>query len=196
MKKTFFSAFVAFAFLVCGLNGRAAVSQKYAHPQSGFVYIPDYRSVAWGELAGRDIPFTSFEDQGIYLVVVGHNVYFVPSDFFFEDIYDRDLSLRFYPAQHFCDWWGANGYNFVWDRYYFHNHRNYYRPRYNYYRDHRNYHSNFLLHQNEFRRLRRQRGNRFLSGHSNFHSDPPFMRDHHSENPSGYYKKKRANHPH
>lgn len=196
MKKMFFLAFVAFAFLVCGLNGHAAVSQRTVHAQSGFVYNPDYRSVDWGDLRGRDVPFTSFEDQGIYLVVVRHNVYFIPSDFFFENIYDLDLPLRFYPAQHFCDWWGVSGYNFIWDRYYFYNHRTYYRPHYNYYLDHRNYQSNFLLHQNEFRRLRKQRGNRFNTGHSDFHSYPPFMRDHHSENNPGYFRKKRDNHNH
>ena len=196
MKKMLFIVFVVLVFLGCCLNSQAAVERRYIHPQSGFGYDPDYRSVDWGSLRGRDIPFTSFEDQGLYLVVVKHNVYFVPSDFFFENIYDLDLPLQFYPAQHFCDWWGINSYNFIWDRYYFHNHRNYYRPHYNYYLDHRNYHSNFLLHQNEFRRLRKQRGNRFNSGHSDFHSYPQFMRDHHSENTPGNFKKKRDDHNH
>ena len=196
MKKRFCFAFVLLAFLGCCLYSQARVGQRYGHPQPGYAYDSDYRSVDWGSLGGRDIPFTSFEDQGLYLVVVRHNVYFIPSDFFFENIYDLDLSLRFYPAQHFCDWWGINSYNFIWDRYYFHNHRNYYRPHYNYYRDHRSYRSNFLIHQDEFRRMRKQRGNRFNSGHSDFHSGPQFMRDQHSENRSEDFRKKRDDNHH
>lgn len=194
MKKMFLLAFVVLAFLVCDLYSQPGGMRRHVNPQAGYVYDPDYQSLDWGSLAGRDIPFTSFEDQGLYLVVVGHNVYFVPSDFFFENIYDRDLSLRFYPAQHFYDWWGINSYNFIWDRYYFHNHRNNYRPHYNYYRDHRNYRSNFLLHQDEFRRLRNQRGDRFHSGHSTSRSGPGFMRDNHSSNSSRNFRKKRDNH--
>ena len=188
MKKMFFLAIVVLAFLGCSLNS------LYVNPQSGFVYDPDYQSVDWGSLAGRDIPYTSFEDQGLFLVAVGNNVYFIPSAYFFENIYDHELPLRFYPSQYFCDQWGIGGYNSIWDRYYFHNYRNDYRPHYNYYSYHKNYHSNFLLHQDEFKRLKNQKGDRFKSGHSTFHSVPRFMKNNHSSNTSGNSNKKRDNH--
>ena len=110
--------------------------------ENGYAYDDAYSSVDWDNLYDDDLYYSYYDDENVFMVVVGRRIYIVPYDFFYYRIWPRHRShFRYCHYDYFSDWWGIPFYNRIWYRYHSHSYRYYnhgyrYSRYHNFYRDH------------------------------------------------------------
>lgn len=107
---------------------------------NGYIYDDAYSSVDWDRLGHNRLYYSYYDDEDVFMIVVGRRVYIVPYDFFYYRIWPRRHFYTFSYCRYnsFWDWWGVPFYNNVWYRYHRHYHYGHHRydRHYDYHRDH------------------------------------------------------------
>ncbi len=109
---------------------------------NGYSYDDAYSSVDWDNLRDDNLYYSYYDDENVFMVVVGNRIYIVPYDFFYYRIWPRHRSyFRYCHYDHFSNWWGVSFYNQLWYGYHYrhynyYGHYNRYNRHHNFYRDH------------------------------------------------------------
>lgn len=107
---------------------------------NGYIYDDAYSSVDWDRLNHGKLYYSYYDDEDVFMIVVGRRIYIVPYDYFYYRIWPRHryhFSYCYYDT--FWDWWGAPFYNNIWYRYHRH-HYHYGRHRFDRHYDFRHDH--------------------------------------------------------
>lgn len=151
-QKILLAGLTLISFCMIGYAAPLAqpIAQEYDAPDydddelytsdNGYSYDDAYSSVDWDRLSDDSLYYSYYDDEDVFMVVVGRRIFIVPYDFFYYRIWPRHRSLfRYCYYDTFWDWWGVPFYNHIWFNYHRHYHYGFghqYNRHHDFHRDH------------------------------------------------------------